>query len=99
MADEPDDLDLLTTVSTEVEAAVITNALQQLGIEAVEAGGYTSGFKAEAPGAVKVFVKRVVAELVRRALHQIRDEQADIDWLQVDVGGAALPACDAIRTA
>ena len=88
MADEPDDLHLLTTVATEVEAAVITNALQQLGIEAVATGGYTSGFKAEAPGAVKVFVKRVDAELARRALNQIRHEQADIDWSQVDVGDA-----------
>lgn len=88
MTENPDDLDLIATVPTDVEATAITNALQRCGIEAVAAGGYTSGFQAEAPGAVKVFVKRADAEEARRTLDQIRNENANIDWSKVDVGDA-----------
>lgn len=88
MADETDDLELLITAATEVEAAIITNALEEHGVRAVATGGYTSGFKAEAPGVVKVYVKRVDAEAARCAMDQIRKEKTDVDWRAVDVGDA-----------
>jgi hypothetical protein len=88
MADEADELELLITTPTEVEASMITGALEDHGVTAVATGGYTSGFKAEAPGAVKVFVKRADIETARRAMEQIRKEKTDVDWSQVDVGEA-----------
>jgi len=88
VSEASDTPDLLISVATEVEAAVIANELQRCGIEAVAAGGYTSGFKAEAPGAVQIYVKHVDADLARRTLDRIRNENADIDWSQVDVGEA-----------
>lgn len=80
------DLETLVTVSNEVEAAAIVGALQEKGVEAVATGGYISGFKAEAPGDVKVLVRHGEADQARRMLNQIRQEETDIDWSEVDVG-------------
>ena len=80
------DLETLITLSNEVEAAAIVGALQEKGVHAVATGGYISGFKAEAPGDVKVLVRHGAADQARQMLNEIRQEQTDIDWSEIDIG-------------
>ena len=68
---EADNLEVLTTLRTEVEASVLVAALAEVGIKAVAAGGYTSGFKAEAPGDVQILVKQDDLERAHKALATI----------------------------
>jgi len=63
MTDDPNRPVVLTTVPTEVQAAVIVAALDAEGIEAQAVGQLTSGFRAEAPGGVRVLVRQ--ADLAR----------------------------------
>jgi predicted RNA binding protein YcfA (HicA-like mRNA interferase family) len=80
------DLLILVSVPHEVEAAAIVAAMDQDGIQAVAAGGSTSGFKAEAPGEVQVLVKRSDAHRAQQTLQEIRSRECSIDWSEVDVG-------------
>jgi len=86
MADDTNDLVVLTTTLTEFEGAVIVGALEEEGIQAVEDGGFISGFKAEAPGGVRVVVRQVDADRAREVLRQIRENEGRVDWSKVDVG-------------
>lgn len=83
---DPQNLEVLVSVPNEIEAAAILNALQEHGIKAVASGGYTSGFKAEAPGEVKVLVKHGDTDRAQTLLSQIRSGQGQIDWTNFDVG-------------
>jgi len=47
---------VVTTLSSEWEAGLIVNRLQELGIAASATGGATAEFRSEAPGAVRVLV-------------------------------------------
>ncbi len=86
MSEDSEDLLILISVPTEIEAAAIVAALAQDDIRAVATGGLTSGFKAEAPGEVQVLVKRADAERAQQTLQEIRSAKNPIDWSQVDVG-------------
>jgi nitrogen regulatory protein PII-like uncharacterized protein len=72
MTTDPNRPTVLLTVANEMEAAVIVNALAEHGVDAFATGGYTSGFKAEAPGDVQVVVKNADMERAQQALTQIR---------------------------
>lgn len=85
MKSDPTQPETLLSVSTEIEAAAIANALTEHGIEALTVGGYTSGFKAEAPGSVAVVVKQTDFKRARDTLTKIREAQAKIDWSKVDL--------------
>ena len=86
MPADPNNPEVLTSVRTDVEAAAIVGALAALGIEASTTGGYTAGFRAEAPGFVNVIVKYADLHRARNALAEIKRDQTDVDWSQVDVG-------------
>ena len=86
MPADPNNPEVLTSVRTDVEAAAIVSALTACGIEASTTGGYTAGFRAEAPGCVNVIVKYADLHRARNALAEIEQDQADVDWSQVDVG-------------
>ena len=86
MAIDPVNPQVLVSVPGEVEAAVIVNALEEHGIGARATGGYTSGFKAEAPGEVRVLVAQADAVRAKDVLTEIRREYAQIDWSNVDFG-------------
>lgn len=63
---------VLTTVMTEAEAAILVAQLEDHGIPAQISGGLTGGFRAEAPGSVRVLVheenmERAKAFLAARA--------------------------------
>ena len=76
----------LTSVPSELEASVIANALCDLGFRATTTGGFTSGFKAEAPGDVMILVPAEELEKARQALSKIQTYESNVDWSQIDVG-------------
>jgi hypothetical protein len=85
MASDPNRPEILLAVSTEVEASAIVTALAEYDIEAITVGGYTSGFKAEAPGLVAIVVRLADFDRAKNALAEIHEQQGDIDWSKVDV--------------
>ncbi len=86
MTIDPHRPERLTRVNTEAEAAGIVTALTAHGIQATATGGFTAGFRAEAPGYVNVLVRHEDLEAARRILAELKDDGSDIDWSQVDVG-------------
>lgn len=76
----------LTRVYYESEAAILMTALEARGIRANSTGGFTSGFRAEAPGMVEVWVDSKDLEEAKQVLEGIKDEASEIDWSQVDTG-------------
>jgi hypothetical protein len=86
MPSDPNNPEILTSVLTEVEAAAIVGALAALSIRASTTGGYTAGFRAEAPGRVNVIVRYKDLDRAKQALTEIEQDQPDVDWSQVDVG-------------
>jgi hypothetical protein len=86
MPSDPNNPEVLTSVRTEVEAAAIVGALAARSIGASTTGGYTAGFRAEAPGCVNVIVRNEDLDRARYVLAEIEQDQTDVDWSQVDVG-------------
>jgi hypothetical protein len=86
MATDPVSPEVLVSVPDEMEAAAIVGALSQHGIRAHTVGGYTSGFRAEAPGMVKVMVGHGDLDRARELLAEIHAEPGKVDWSNVDVG-------------
>ena len=76
---------VLARVLHDTEAAIIVNALRRRGLFAKSTGEYTAGFRAEAPGDVKVLVRRSELAAAREILADVRSDE-EIDWSQVDVG-------------
>ena len=76
----------LCVVGTEVEATMIADALTDRGVDARASGVMTGGFRAEAPGSVKILVHASELQKARAVLEAYRREQSDIDWDAVDVG-------------
>ena len=74
MTPDPQQPETLLSVPTEVEAAAIVTALAEYDVKAMAVGGYTSGFKAEAPGGVAVVVKHADIERAKQALAEIRQQ-------------------------
>jgi hypothetical protein len=85
MTPDPNSPETLLSVPGETEAAAIITDLAEYDIQAFAAGGYTSGFKTEAPGGVTVLVKHADIDRARQALAEIRAEYGRIDWSKVDV--------------
>ena len=86
MTDDAITTDVLIRVPTEMEAALVVGALAERGLKAEAVGGYTAGFRAEAPGDVAVLVRSEDVAEGRRILAELRQQLADVDWSQVDVG-------------
>jgi hypothetical protein len=76
----------LLSAATEIEAAGIVTALADYDVEASTVGGFTSGYKAEAPGSVQILVRRSDLDRARLALADIRKNRSAIDWSTIDVG-------------
>jgi len=68
---ENETLDVVAQVTTDVEASLIVQFLADRGIEARAVGGYTAGFRAEAPGNVSVLVKHSDLAIAREALAEV----------------------------
>jgi len=77
---------VLAIVPTELEAELILEALEERSIPAEMAGQLTAGFRAEAPGGVRILVGAEDAARGLAALREFQKEQSDIDWSNVDLG-------------
>ena len=88
------DVTTLVQVTTEIEAEAIAAALEDHDIRAETAGGYTAGFRAEAPGMVRVLVRSEDYERAKVALKEIQEDRASIDWSKVDFSGSGDSADD-----
>ena len=86
MSAVPNHPEVLITVRNELEAMPLIAALAELGIEASSTGGFTAGFRAEAPGEVQIIVRSEDLARATAALEEISKNTSDVDWSQVDVG-------------
>ncbi|MEM9364953.1 MAG: DUF2007 domain-containing protein [Planctomycetota bacterium] len=70
------DESLVTVASRpdEVSASVLVNVLADEGIRAVCVGGYTAGFRAEAPGCVDVKTLQADSSRARQILSELKQE-------------------------
>ena len=82
-----DETIILTQMQTEIEAAMLVDALKEQGIQAVASGGISSGFRTEAPGYVNVLVNQRDLEKARIATEEFNNEHFNIDWDNVDIDG------------
>lgn len=62
---------------SEVAASILVAALQDAGIRAIATGGFTAGFRAEAPGVVKVQTFEKDAERARQIIEELKMEFPD----------------------
>ena len=60
--------------TSEMSATILVSVLKDAGIRAVATGGFTSGFRAEAPGMVKVQTLEADAERARQVISEIKME-------------------------
>ena len=75
-ASDLDQANLVTVAKRQCEASasVLVSVLQDEGIRAVATGGYTAGFRAEAPGVVRVLTFEADAERARDIISEIEAE-------------------------
>ena len=86
MSSRADDLDILTYVAAEPEATLIVSVLKDEEIDAAAEGTLTTGFRAEAPGEVRIMVRHQDLNRAKQVLADLRRASAEIDWSEVDVG-------------
>lgn len=73
---ELDQANLVTIARRQCEASasVLVSVLRDEGIRAIATGGYTAGFRAEAPGVVRVLTFEADAERARKIVSEIEAE-------------------------
>jgi hypothetical protein len=76
----------LTAFPDEMYAQMLVDALSDDGITSEVSGGVTGGFRAEAPGMVKVLVRAEDLERAKVFFAKWEHEGKSIDWDNVDVG-------------
>ena len=86
MQESDDNIVTLAFFPTEVEATMIADELKREGIQAEPAGILTAGFRAEAPGRVKILVHESDLEQAKKLLDEYIHSRENIDWSQVDLG-------------
>ena len=64
---------------SEAIASVLINALADEGIRAIATGGFTAGFRAEAPGVVRVQTFERDAQRARKIIAELKPEP-DQQW-------------------
>ncbi len=72
MTNESDDLVVLQSVPSEGQANLIAAALERAGIQAAIEGALTAAFRAEAPGEVKIIVRKNDLQKARDALESYK---------------------------
>ena len=89
---DPNSPATLTRVADEIAAAAILSALAANGIDANIIGGFTAGFRAEAPGDIAICVRHSDLAESLQVLADIESQTEPVDWSQVDVGEPEDPA-------
>lgn len=85
-ADPDQKLATLAVLSGEIEATLLADELKHQGIAAEASGTLTAGFRAEAPGSVKVLVHEKDLDTAKQIMDDYLASKQEIDWDQVDVG-------------
>lgn len=88
MHENDDSVVTLAFFPSEIEATMLADELKREGIQAEPAGLLTAGFRAEAPGRVKVLVHKNDLEQAKALLDDYIASRDQIDWSQVDLGDA-----------
>ena len=70
----------------ELYAQLLVDCLADQGIKAEMSGGMTAGYRAEAPGMVRVLVRPDELEAARAAFKDWEHQGRSIDWDEVDLG-------------
>jgi hypothetical protein len=86
MTDDPNEPEVLFTAANEPEAASVIAALAERGIESFGSGGLAFAGTIGLDGGIEVTVKREDYDRARQALDEIREEDRQIDWSQIDTG-------------
>jgi len=73
MTKESHDLVVLQSVPSEAQANLIAAALEHAGIQAAIEGALTAAFRAEAPGEVKIIVRKNDLDKAKEALESNKD--------------------------
>jgi hypothetical protein len=76
----------LAFFDSEIEATMIVDELRSEGIEAQASGLLTAGFRAEAPGRVKILVHADDLAQAKELLEDYSKSKEEIDWSKVDFG-------------
>jgi hypothetical protein len=76
----------LVSFPHEAGAAAVVAALSEHGIRAESVGGFTAGFRAEAPGDVHIMVFADDLGRAQHVLAEIRAANRNFDWSNVNVG-------------
>ena len=61
-----------------MSASIIVSVLQDAGIRATSNGEFTAGFRAEAPGMVRILVFESDAERARQVISEIKREPPEV---------------------
>src|SRR5215472_5336481 len=86
MTVDPQDPVVLAVVPSEIESALIAEALHEANIEAEVTDTASSLFRVASPEGVQILVKQGDLERAKRELERIRDEASHIDWSKVSIG-------------
>ncbi|XAM01688.1 hypothetical protein OT109_09865 [Phycisphaeraceae bacterium D3-23] len=89
MENHNDDIKIVTLalLNSEVEAKLLSDALNLEGIHSEVAGILTGSFRAEAPGRVKVLVRKADLARAKELFDDYTHSKENIDWSQVDLSG------------
>ena len=83
MQDNSNSVESLISVPDDVQASLIVDLLEDHGIKATAVGGYTAGFKAEAPGLVDVLVMNDDLEQARVVLRRFEEKQPETNRIEM----------------
>ncbi len=81
-----DDLCVITSAHSVMEAAPIVAALERAGIKAMTGNAASATAIPEAMGEVEILVANHDAPRAHTLLELIEEHGVDVDWSQVDVG-------------
>jgi hypothetical protein len=76
-SDEAHSPEVLISVANEVAASAIVAALEEHGVKAMAVGGFTAGFRAEAPGDVRIVVRRNDLTRAQQVLEAIQSKDLE----------------------
>ncbi len=83
----PDNIpETLVSVPNDLEAAMIVSTLAAQGVDATTSGEFTAGFRAEAPGEVKVLVRRSDLQKAQAALGDMQRTANSATEREIPVG-------------
>ena len=81
----------LISVTSDLEAAMIVSALAAHDIDATTTGGYTAGFRAEAPGEVSVLVRSSDLPAAQLLLREFDSRREDAETSSPPSSGHGAP--------